>query len=108
MTVLTDWAKDLWSSRRVCWYETNYWTAGTFMWFGGETADKNDTMGARPQANSFRTYALRRHSTTPVWGSYFSQSYVKGHCAPEGFNTAVQNCTGLTTNGFGGFYVWND
>lgn len=100
--------KDFNTGHEACWdttYATWHSSSGS-MWFGGETLGKNSTMGETSQSPTFRTYAMRRHSTSGAWGSYITNSYIDGHCYSSGFNLAIAHCQSISTNGFGGSYVW--
>lgn len=86
---------------------TAHWHVGAYSWFGGETADQNDTMGARPEATTFRTYALRVHDLTSGWQAYANDTFIIDNCTQGGTNRYIVNCNVQDTNGYGGFFLWN-
>lgn len=83
---------------------SNWATAGD-EWYGGETANANDTMGRYTQIASFDTYQIKTH-TSSGWGSYLSQATIDGSTYKYGTNGSIVQKTGLTIGGVGGFYVW--
>lgn len=99
--------KDFATSHEACWDTTAHWHVGTYSWFGGETADQNDTMGARPEATTFRTYALRVHDLTSGWQAYANDTFVIDNCTQGGTNRYMVNCNVQDTNGYGAFFLWN-
>jgi hypothetical protein len=83
-----------------------YFHSSNDQWYGGETANWNDTMGHYGDFNDFATYRLRTDSGG-AWGSYYSQSLINSSCRQTGPNQSIDECSPRTIGSDGGFYVWN-
>jgi hypothetical protein len=90
----------------VCWYTAAHWATAGFTWYGGETANPNDTMGAHPEAITFRTYAMRTH-TAAGWTAYFTDSYLISNCIQGGTNRFSINCNIQDVGSLPGIFIWN-
>lgn len=103
-----DWdycVADLDDGHTNCWLRTAHWRAGDDPWYGGETANESDVMGARPESPDFLLLAPRWHLASGIWISY-DQRDIIGYCRQGGWNRFMVNCNSLTTEGHPGFFLW--
>jgi hypothetical protein len=98
---------DLTAATTVCWTDGGgTWHSSTgLVWWGGETADYNDTMGAHPEAATFRTYAVR--VKTSSWQPYLTDTQLINDCSASGFNRTIDNCNVSDVGSYPGFFIWN-
>jgi hypothetical protein len=99
--------KDFTNSHQACWDLIASWHVGNYPWFGGETADQNDTMGARPEASTFRTFAMRVRDASTGWQAWLPDSKITSNCYGTGTNQYIANCNVQDTSGFPGMFIWN-
>lgn len=98
---------DLTAATTHCWDDggSSWHSTNSLLWFGGETADQNDTMGARPEAATFNTYAVRVKTTS--WLPYLTDSNFISSCGGSGYNRYIVNCNVQDRSGYAGFFIWN-
>ena len=97
--------KNLTDGRQVCWTTAASWSTAGFVWYGGETINLNDTMGAHPEASTFRTYGMRHH-TSSGWAAYLGDGFLIGNCYQWGSNATIENCNILDVESTGGIFIW--
>ena len=62
-------------------------------------------MGAWGDNSLFRTYRMRLHDTSG-WRNYFTDTGIGNACGPSGYNSGIEHCDVLDTNGWPGMYIW--
>jgi hypothetical protein len=99
--------KDFYNGRQVFWTRPATWHTGSLPWFAGETADKNDTMGARPQASTFLTYAMRVSDLSTGWQPWLTDADILADCYSSGYNASIVHCNVKNQGTYPGLYIWN-